>query len=371
MLESIKAIRADIQAGKFTNEASVSLGIVLRLLHELSWDIYNTRVVWPEYALQGRRVDYALCHPLSKPIVFIEVKQIGQGVDAEKQLFEYAFHAGIPLAVLTTGQEWNFFLPGGRGSYSERRVYRLDLLERDPLESAQRLQRYLSFHSIASGDAIEAARKDYESAAKAREIRQTLPEAWKQLVAETDEILIELLGEKVESLCGYRPDTRTVVEFLKGVRFGPLAPAFQDLGKVNSDPITATARLSNRMPSPAAVSLGPGFVLNGTPYRARSAADVLIQVFQQLAKRDATFLERFAYEMRDRKSRRYLARSAEELYLSSPHLAHMPSHCRELFPNSGWWIDTHLSRDSIERVIRRASDVAGLKFGKDLVVTLQ
>ncbi len=371
MLESIKAIRADIQAGKFTNEASVSLGIVLRLLHELSWDIYNTRVVWPEYALQGRRVDYALCHPPSKPIVFIEVKQIGQGVDAEKQLFEYAFHAGIPLAVLTTGQEWNFFLPGGRGSYSERRVYRLDLLERDPMESAQRLQRYLSFHSIASGDAIEAARKDYESAAKAREIRQTLPEAWKQLVAETDEILIELLGEKVESLCGYRPDTRTVVEFLKGVRFGPLVPAFQDLGKVNSDPITATARISNRMPSLAAVSLGPGFILNGVSYRARSARGVLIQVFQQLAKQDATFLQRFADRMSGRKGRKYLARSPEDLYPASKHLATDTSHYCELFSNSGWWLDLNLSRQTINRVIQLACEVTGLRFGKDLIVTLQ
>ncbi|BAM00926.1 MULTISPECIES: type I restriction endonuclease [Caldilinea] len=120
--QHIEEIRAGIKAGRFTNEASVSQGIVLRLLHALSWPSYDTQVVCPEYSLEGRRVDYALCHPPGKPIAFIEVKQIGQSEGAERQLFEYAFHVGVPLAVLTDGQEWNFFLPGEQGDYGERRV---------------------------------------------------------------------------------------------------------------------------------------------------------------------------------------------------------------------------------------------------------
>ena len=31
-------------------------------------------VVAPEYSLEGRRVDFALCHPAGKPLVFVEVK---------------------------------------------------------------------------------------------------------------------------------------------------------------------------------------------------------------------------------------------------------------------------------------------------------
>jgi predicted type IV restriction endonuclease len=130
VIDSIEAIRNGLRAGRFANEAAISQGIVLRILSELSWPAYDTTVVWPEYALQGRRVDFALCHPPGKPIVFIEVKQVGQGTDAERQLFEYAFHLGVPLAILTTGQEWQFFLPAERGDYGERRVYKLDLLVR-------------------------------------------------------------------------------------------------------------------------------------------------------------------------------------------------------------------------------------------------
>lgn len=71
----IEEIRSGIKAGHFRNEASVSHGIVLRLLDALSWPRYDTQVVYPEYSLGARRVDFALCHPPGRPIAFIEVKQ--------------------------------------------------------------------------------------------------------------------------------------------------------------------------------------------------------------------------------------------------------------------------------------------------------
>ena len=101
--DHILDVQQGIKAGRFLNEASVSQGIVLRLLQALAWPTYNTQIVSPEYTVSGKRVDYALCHPHSKPIVFIEVKQVGQSEGAEKQLFEYAFHIGVPMAILTDG----------------------------------------------------------------------------------------------------------------------------------------------------------------------------------------------------------------------------------------------------------------------------
>ena len=56
--QEIGSIRAGIKAGRFSNEASVSQGIVLRLLNALGWPTYDTDAVWPEYSLGGRRVDY-------------------------------------------------------------------------------------------------------------------------------------------------------------------------------------------------------------------------------------------------------------------------------------------------------------------------
>jgi predicted type IV restriction endonuclease len=111
--EHISEIRDGIKKSRFTNEAAISQGIVLRLLTSLQWPTYDTQIVFPEYALSGRRVDFALCHPPNKPLVFIEVKQnIEKSELGERQLFEYAFHEGVPTAVLTDGREWHFFLPG-------------------------------------------------------------------------------------------------------------------------------------------------------------------------------------------------------------------------------------------------------------------
>lgn len=74
-------------------------------------------------------------------------------------MFEYAFQVGIPLAILTDGQQWNLFLPAEQGDYGERRVYKLDIVERDLSECVARLDRYLRYQKICSGAAIEAARR--------------------------------------------------------------------------------------------------------------------------------------------------------------------------------------------------------------------
>jgi predicted type IV restriction endonuclease len=159
--EDLLDIRAGIKSGRYVNEATVSQGIVQRLLNALGWPVYDTEVVAPEYSLGTRRADYALCHPPREPAILIEVKQVGQSKGADRQLFEYAFHRGVPMAILTDGQEWNFFLPTEQGDYSERQLYKLDILEREPQEAESSLKRYLEYEAVRSGQAIEAARRDY------------------------------------------------------------------------------------------------------------------------------------------------------------------------------------------------------------------
>lgn len=124
-------IAADLRTGRFTSEAQVSQGIVRRLLHALGWPTFDVEVVIPEYSVSGRRVDFALCHPRSKPLLFVEVKQVGNSAGADRQLFEYAFHEGVPMAVLTDGQEWSVYLPPQQGQYQDRRLIKLDLLEQE------------------------------------------------------------------------------------------------------------------------------------------------------------------------------------------------------------------------------------------------
>ncbi|MGN6758849.1 MAG: type I restriction enzyme HsdR N-terminal domain-containing protein, partial [Thermomicrobiales bacterium] len=246
MREHLVAICDGLKSERFPNEASVVQGIVLRLLNSLGWPIYDTDTVAPEYSLEGRRVDLALCNRQRKPIIFIEVKQVGQIDGAERQLFEYAFHKGVPMVILTDGKEWNFFLPAEQGDYNERRVYKLDLLERDLDECVSRLRRYLAFLAVSSGEALEAARTDYRDVAKERQIRFTLPRAWHRLLEDEDGFLVELLTDKVESLCGYKPDTDVIAGFLKTQLQNPGPSA-----NLNTDTAPRTFRATPAQPTPS------------------------------------------------------------------------------------------------------------------------
>lgn len=370
--EHIEAIRSGIKGGRFPNEASVSQGIVMRLLQALGWPVYDTQVVCPEYAIEGRRVDYALCHPARKPIAFIEVKQIGQSDGAERQLFEYAFHVGVPFAILTDGQEWNFFLPAEQGDYGERRVYKLDLLERDLQESADRLTRYLSYAEVNSGRAISAAREDYQSISRNRQMLSALPEAWQRLVSEEDELLLELVADRVESLSGFKPDLDTVAKFLRE-NVSIIRQSQQPIQSVRSTvarpPVPTTA--STHAPrvqaiGPTANTIAVGFSLEGRFTSCRNGREVLSKVFEALTFRDPTFPERFAARPKHGRTRRYLARTPEELYPGRPDLAR--EHSSRL--TSGWFVGTNVSKAQIERIVEMCCEVANIRLGKDLFINV-
>ncbi len=363
--DHIKDIRERIKAGLFTNEAAVSQGVVCRILGALSWPIYDTQVVSPEYPVNGRRIDFALCHPPGKPLVFIEVKQVGQSDMGERQLFEYAFHKGVPMAILTDGREWHFFLPAEQGDYGERRVYKLDIIERDIEEIVRRLERYLKYESICSGNAVEAARADYKNVARNRLIKNTLPQAWSKLIEEQDELLLELLADRVESLCGYKPDIDLVAEFLqnninlKEASISPYSPITPLTTEKHTGPNT-------KVKPPLTAHRNIGFSLLGRWYPARSAIKVLIGIFRELAERDPSFLERFANLPRHGTRRRYLARSARELFPHRPDMARDHS----LDMGNGWWLGGNLGTAGIEKIIKMACDVARLQYGTDLTVNL-
>lgn len=199
------------------NEAAVCDDIVRRIVHELGWPRFQSRIVYPQYPVEGGKVDFALCHPPSKPCVFIEAKQVGgiENADAEEQLFRYAFRRGVPIAILTDGQKWQFFYPMAEVDYRERKVHEMDLTAGDSGENAEKLNRYLNYELIRTGEAIEAIKEDYEKVVQQRQVATRLPEAWSKLVEEADEFLLHTVAEKTESLCGYKPTDEQVLGFLK------------------------------------------------------------------------------------------------------------------------------------------------------------
>ena len=348
--QTISQIQENLRKGRLPNEASVSTGVVLPILNALQWPVFDPSVVSPEYTVEGRRVDFALLRPDGRPIVFLEVKRVGLIESEERQLFEYAFHQGVIMAVLTDGQEWNFYLPAEQGDYQQRRVYKLDLLERGIPECSSRLDRYLSHADVISGSAFDRARDDYRNVSRQREIQRILPQPWINLIEEADDSIVESLSEKVEDLCGFKPDSETCVAFLSSI--------------IRPKPPTTTGPLTQPPPQSSSIDQ-TGFVLHGQQYRHNTVIAIMIDIFEKLAERDPTFPERFAARKHGSR-RRYLALDKYELNPNRRDLCEQYS--TQL--TFGWFVTTNHSKKSAETVIRLACEVAGLDFGKDLVVNL-
>ena len=358
-------ITGKLKEGRFANEQSISQGIVLRVLSDLNWSVYDTNVVWPEYSTGEGRVDFALCEPSAKPRVFIEVKQPDGAEGGVRQAMEYAFHTGVTFLVLTDGKTWSFYLPAEEGSYEERRVFMLNLFERSIAESAKILQHYLERSRIASGEAFEVARKEYRNQNRRMGARKAIPDAWVDIVDSGDESLLELLADAVESKVGIRPDDEDVVDFLVSLRrqvsVGPLSSNSLGIGiKPPEPPSMDESGVSPRTKPSRRGTL----IISGKEFSYNNAKEGVAIVLRELQKTDPTFLQRFYQHPKNKgRKRRYVSQSIEELYPDRPDWRKA---CEHLPDN--WLLATNMNNQLKKIIVQTAAEVAGLKLGKDIIV---
>lgn len=376
---TITDIISRLRQGLFPNEQSISQGIVLRVLQQLGWESWDTTVVWPEYQTGEGRADFALCHPPTKPSIFIEVKGPGKAEEGVRQALDYAFHSGgVPFVVLTDGKTWSFYLTMEQGSYEERRVFKLDLFEREPVEAAAVLDRYLNRARVQSGQALETARSEYRSRNRSAQARAAIPDAWKELVEKGDELLVDLLTDAVESKAGIRPDSDDVTEFLMSLlkpailqqppapqpRALPRQPVAAPVPQPAAPAYVSPPRLTAAETSPGTSSRSGTLTVRGRAFRYNNAIEALTTILRELAEADATFLQRCAQhpDVQGR-LRKYLGRSPEELY---PHREDL----REMIESlpGGWLVATNLNNLTKKNIIKAAAEVAGLNYGRDVSV---
>jgi len=341
LIKLINTIRSNLSKGLYTSEAAVAQSIVLPVLQAIGWPTHDPSIVIPEYNIEGRRVDYALCYPPNKPYVFLEVKRVGNSRNADRQLFEYSFHTGVPLAVLTDGREWEFYLPGEQGSYDERKVYKVDLYEQESKNAADKLLRYLSFDNVKSGNAITNARTDYESVSKMRLVKHYLPLAWSELLKDEDPILLELLAEKVEDMCGYKPSVDECGNFVTSLI---------DIYNINLH--NATIPISNKVLKKTRKKKIFVLIIEGEKLEL-NAKSALLKVFNYVAEENPAALDRFS-SLPHGKKRRYLARNKYKLYppdrkyLSEKYSVEIPG---------GWWLGTNYSSKNIDKILHKLLEV--------------
>ncbi len=455
---TIVDIAKKLREGRFPNEQSISQGIVLPILSDLRWDVFDINAVWPEYSTGEGRVDFALCTPPGKPKCFVEVKQQGKAEDGVKQALEYAFHTGAQFVTLTDGQTWSFYLPAEQGSYEDRRVFMLDLVERSANESAAILHRYLEQERVASGEALETARKEYRNKNRRSTARQAIPASWQELIDKGDNQLVELLTDSVESKSGIRPDENDVLSFLSRLTTGEIPGPDQPPGPRPVYPSVHAKRRDGTRPSEAemrvyalvdgtkaprkesvlshicdAINAAGGqasfatiadsvisgghygtrsgkplsrkkvtdavwygvqrgtlrvvagktvnitptndgrstdkvgrstLVLHGKRFSYGTAKEAMVLVLSELAKADSTFLQRCSrHPAFQGRKRRYIAQSSADLFPGRPDLIRMHSELPD-----GWVVGTNLNNRLKMKIIKGATEVAGITFGRDVRV---
>jgi len=184
----------------------------------LEWDTFNTDEVIPEYSVESKRVDFSLAIDRRNE-VFIEVKRPDQELERhEKQLLDYSFQEGVDLALLTNGLIYWFYLPTAKGPWTKRKFYTIDILAQDPHEVGLKFIDIFSRQNVASGNSITECRRIYESRLKKSIILETLPESWNRMVSEPDSLLIDMLSETTERLCGFKPEDASIRKFLSKYR---------------------------------------------------------------------------------------------------------------------------------------------------------
>lgn len=354
----VAQLRTRIEANQYASESAVREAVVLPVLQHLGWDIFDPNCVIRECPLGARKVDYALSSTPPRREIFIEVKALGAAASGDRQLFEYAFHEGIPFAVPTDGREWHFFLPGEQGSYDDRRVQKLDLTEREPGEVATVLQRFLSFSRVKSGEALESARADYRSISRRKTAASKLNEAWHELLGEPDELLMELVAEKAESLCGYRPAAEDVEDFLIALAKPGGVKSAEPEKKRDWTPSTQP---SKKQP---VSEKGVQYQVLGERRNARNAIEALLDILRTFAAGNPRFLIDLAPMVRT-KRRNHIGQSREEVYPNKPELV---EYTTEITP--GWWLGTNIANREKMRIIRKACDAQKIQFGKDLAIVL-
>ena len=90
--------------------------------------------------------------------------------------------------------------------------------------------------------------------------------------------------------------------------------------------------------------------------------DAYISILSQLVKKRPSLFQQLLKEGNDR--RRWIAMTGEALFPLSPHLARQ--HAHQIAPN--WYIDTNLSKAQIEVRLLKATQIAGHRFGDDVVI---
>jgi hypothetical protein len=137
----------------------------------------------------------------------------------------------------------------------------------------------LSFHEVASGSALDKAREDYKNVYKEQQAKANIPIAWEELIAKKDEMLLDVISEKVESICGFKPTQEQIVAYLNSLKTDEDSPPTSSapVGKPKS-PLKPDVP----EPEPSGRSKIKVTFLDGVEICRPKAADTMVEVLRKI-----------------------------------------------------------------------------------------
>jgi predicted type IV restriction endonuclease len=333
------------------DEAATKQAILLPLLQLLGWDVFDVDEVFPEFSIKGKNVDYCL-RIMDENKVFIEAKRVRESLDNhEEQLVGYAFREGVRLAILTNGLEWRFYLPLEAGSWERRNFYTINMLEQATARICEKLLLFLAKANVENESAVVSAQALLSSRKRMEAIRKALPEAWRRIIAEPDDLLAEIIADKTEAVCGYRPEPTDVKPFI------------DSLSQLTVDDSRNTTKRSPIVEATIKASRASGqytgkrivaFSFDGTRYPAKYWISMLTTLCEILALRNPTEFERVTALRGDKM--RYFSKNPQDLV--NP----------KKIEGTSIYAEAKLNADSI---VRNAHDVLKLLGYKENDITLE
>ena len=336
------------KAGTPPNEEAAKFQIIVPVLSDLGWDVYNsqgTSEVRFEHSAGGSRgggrVDIALMGRQDQCACFVEAKSPGVNLDDHvAQLLGYAFHDGVTVCVLTDGLEWRLYLPREAGKPEARQFARLRLQE-DPVEqSADDLEAFLSRDAVRSGKAERDAAKVLKRLQEESDIARRLPEIWRKMLTKPDEDLVDLVRSKVYVELRLSPSEEQVAAVLSGQEVTPSRPTSSVEA---SQPGPSGVKDSMQRAKPRKIQ---SVTVLGVHKELRTWYELVAFVAEQMQIRHPQDFPNRIYRLSGRKLS-YVSRNAQEL--RSPVEIGM----------SGIYVETHLDANGC---IRRSCRILEL-FG--------
>jgi len=197
------------------DKAAIKQAIILPTLNILGWDITNVLdEVIPEYSIGGKTIDFYLKGGSND--IMIEVrKPLDEFERYQEQFLKYSYQQNVELAVLTNGLNWSIFIPRKKDKWETKCFYSIDIITQNPSDVAFRLFEFLSKPEVSSGNAIKKLESIYEDLNKNIIIEKTILEAWNLIISQPDDLVVDLLIETTNKLCGLKPEPSQIEKFLK------------------------------------------------------------------------------------------------------------------------------------------------------------